>query len=91
MESFKIVRFHFQGESEVMSTGLSLAEAQAWCKRDDTHGNNWFDGYSEDDAYISADDWDQVGVTEKIEPESGKALASHAGVPILILRGGLRC
>jgi hypothetical protein len=46
--TYKIVRFHFQGESETMQTGLTLDEAQAHCRRDDTHGDGWFDGYTEE-------------------------------------------
>jgi hypothetical protein len=43
--TYKIVRFRFDSESEVVDTGLTLAEAQAHCQRDDTHGEGWFDGY----------------------------------------------
>lgn len=47
--SYKIVRFHAYGEtSEVIDTGLTLEEAQEHCKRDDTHGEGWFDGYEEE-------------------------------------------
>lgn len=46
--TYKIVRFHFQGESEVIATGLTLEEAQAHCQRDDTRGDGWFDGYNEE-------------------------------------------
>ena len=45
---FKIVRFHFEGENEVVKHGLTLYEAQQWCRRDDTHGDGWFDGYTEE-------------------------------------------
>lgn len=45
---YKIVRHRFQGEKRTIKTGLTLAEAQAWCERDDTHGEGWFDGYTEE-------------------------------------------
>ena len=45
---YTIVRFRFQGESEVVKTGLTLEEAQEHCHREDTHGDGWFDGYRED-------------------------------------------
>ena len=46
--TYKIVRFNFQGENEVIVRGLTLDQAQAHCKRDDTHGDGWFDGYEEE-------------------------------------------
>jgi len=53
-KTYKIIRFHFNGESEIRKGGLTLAEAQEHCKRDDTHGGShadgtaWFDGYEEE-------------------------------------------
>lgn len=44
-ETYSIVRFHFQDESVVIDTGLTLEEAQEHCQREDTHGDGWFDGY----------------------------------------------
>ncbi len=44
---YDIVRF-FQANdkgSETIEEGLTLAEAQAHCAQDDTHGDGWFDGY----------------------------------------------
>ncbi len=46
---YKIVRFQFQSDSVVIDTGLTLAEAQEWCQREDTHGEGWFDGYQRED------------------------------------------
>jgi hypothetical protein len=46
--TYKIVRFRFKGNNEVVQTGLSLEEAQEWCRREDTHGDGWFDGYEEE-------------------------------------------
>jgi hypothetical protein len=48
--TYKIVRFSqdLDGENKVIKTGLTLDEAQEWCKRDDTHGDGWFDGYTEE-------------------------------------------
>jgi hypothetical protein len=43
--TYKIIRFRFQGENEVIETGLTLDEAQEHCQREDTHGDGWFDGY----------------------------------------------
>lgn len=42
---YRIIRFTFDGPSETRETGLTLDEAQAHCRRDDTHGHLWFDGY----------------------------------------------
>jgi hypothetical protein len=35
----------FEGRNKVIKTGLTLEEAQEHCRRDDTHGDGWFDGY----------------------------------------------
>lgn len=48
METYRIVRHHREGPSELIDTGLTLEEAQAHCQRDDTHGPDWFDGYDRD-------------------------------------------
>jgi hypothetical protein len=48
MKSYKIVRFHFMGENEVIKTGQTLEQAQEWCRRDNTRGDGWFDGYDEE-------------------------------------------
>jgi hypothetical protein len=46
--TYSIVRFNFEGENEVIQTGLTLEEAQEHCNREDTHGDGWFDGYREE-------------------------------------------
>lgn len=46
---YKIVRFFRDDrDSEIIKTGLSLEAAQAHCSREDTHGDGWFDGYTEE-------------------------------------------
>jgi hypothetical protein len=47
-QTYKIIRFRFDEVNEVIETGLSLEEAQAHCRREDTHGDGWFDGYDVD-------------------------------------------
>lgn len=47
-KTYKIIRFVFQGGNSVVKRGLTLEEAQAWCSREDTHGEGWFDGYTEE-------------------------------------------
>ncbi len=48
-DKYRIVRsFRDDTESFVVKRGLSLDEAQAHCRRDDTHGDGWFDGYGHD-------------------------------------------
>jgi len=49
MTTYKIIRFRFNGDNEVIRTGLTLEEAQEWCSREDTREEGvWFDGYDED-------------------------------------------
>lgn len=46
--TYRITRFVFDGDNKVIKRGLTLDEAQAWCQREDTHGEGWFDGYTEE-------------------------------------------
>ena len=52
MTTYKIVRFYqdLDRSNRVMARGLTLAEAQAHCQREDTHGDGWFDGYDEEES-----------------------------------------
>ena len=51
--TYSIIRFHQSDDkpNEVVVRGLTLAQAQAHCQRDDTRGGDydqgtaWFDGY----------------------------------------------
>lgn len=46
METYKIVRFVFQGENKIVKRDLTLEEAQEHCTKEETHGDGWFDGYT---------------------------------------------
>jgi hypothetical protein len=46
--TYEIVRYHKYLSSQIIQTGLTLEQAQEWCNRDDTHGDDWFDGYREE-------------------------------------------
>jgi len=48
MKTYKIIRFKFKQDSEIIKTGLTLEQAQEHCQDEATHGENWFDGYSEE-------------------------------------------
>ena len=57
MRRYNIIRFRFQGEPEVVKTGLTLEEAQTHCQREDTHGDGWFDGYTEADGFFEESEY----------------------------------
>jgi len=46
---YRIIRFRFTGGKRVIRNRVTLTEAQAHCRREDTHGGTgqgrWFDGY----------------------------------------------
>ena len=47
--TYKIIRFYQDDRpSEVIVRGLTLEQAQAHCRRPDTKGHEWFDGYEEE-------------------------------------------
>jgi hypothetical protein len=54
MQTYKIIRFYFNDAPCIIKRGLTLDEAQAHCRRDDTHGEGWFDGYDEDSRMAKA-------------------------------------
>lgn len=45
--TYLITRFYMDGrQSEIVKRGLTLAQAQKHCRREDTHIKGvWFDGY----------------------------------------------
>jgi hypothetical protein len=50
MSTYKIIRF-FKEEgkpAQVMSGGHTLEEAKEWCSKKESHGLDWFDGYTEE-------------------------------------------
>ena len=49
-DTYKIIRSYrdWDRDSKVILTGLTLQEAKAHCRRDDTHGDGWFDGYEKE-------------------------------------------
>ena len=48
MDTYKIIRFRFRGENEVIKEGLTLEEAQKHCQDEETHGEGWFNGYEKE-------------------------------------------
>ena len=48
--TYKIIRFKFKAENEVIATGLTLEEVQEHCNRDDTKNEEegWFDGFTKE-------------------------------------------
>jgi len=48
MQKYKVIRFVFDGVDKIVKCGLTLEEAQKHCRREDTHGDGWFDGYEKE-------------------------------------------
>lgn len=53
--AYKIVRFYSPDRVQrtgvskrTIETGLTLEQAQEHCQREDTHGPDWFDGYTKE-------------------------------------------
>ena len=48
--TYKIVRYQFYGEPEVVKRGLTLEEARKYCSDPKTEGIDWFEGYTKEIA-----------------------------------------
>lgn len=45
--TYSIIRMYKdERPSELIASGQTLAQAQAHCRREDTHTSEWFDGYN---------------------------------------------
>lgn len=42
---YRIIRFYRDGRKRTIRNNVTEGEAQAHCRREDTHGPGWFDGY----------------------------------------------
>lgn len=53
MDTYRVVRYFEDDdtEPEVISTGLTLEQARTHCRREDTKGHNWFDGYEKESRW----------------------------------------
>lgn len=45
------MRFFKDGEKVIVARGLTLEEVQEHCNDPKTHGDDWFDGYTEENNY----------------------------------------
>jgi hypothetical protein len=50
MVTYKIVKYYKDPtkKARVVRTGLTLEEAQEHCRKDSTHGIDWYDGYTKE-------------------------------------------
>jgi len=50
MATYKIERFYSDGRrsKKTIKKGLTLKQAQTHCRRKDTRGKTWFDGYTKE-------------------------------------------
>lgn len=53
---YRIIRFSMTEPSEQIRQDLTLAQAQAHCQSEMTHGPGWFDGYDTMAGYSDDDD-----------------------------------
>ncbi len=53
---YRVIRFSMTEPKEEIKDGLTLEEARAHCRRDDTHGEGWFDGYDLMAGYSDEDE-----------------------------------
>lgn len=44
---YVITRFTRDGDSIIQAINLTLEEVRDWCNNPETHGDGWFDGYTE--------------------------------------------
>ena len=56
MPTYKIVRFNFNDGNQVLYTGLSLEDAKEHCEKEWTHGDGWFDGWTQEEDGDDDDD-----------------------------------
>lgn len=46
--SYKVYRYSQTGSKKLVKKGLTLDEAQRYCRRPDTHGKTWFCGFTQE-------------------------------------------
>tara|TARA_R100001086_G_C11672132_1_gene213226 strand:- start:234 stop:464 length:231 start_codon:yes stop_codon:yes gene_type:complete len=47
--TYKIIRYQFYGEPEVIKQGLTIEEAKEHCNDPSTEGIDWFDGFTKEE------------------------------------------
>ena len=48
METYKVIKFNRDSENEVLHEGLTRDEAKEYCQGEESHGEGWFLGFTEE-------------------------------------------
>mgnify|MGYP003139530317 FL=1 len=58
--TYLIIRFQQHGENIVQYKGFTLEQAKTHCQNENTSGDGWFDGFTEDTGFTEESDTEEL-------------------------------